>query len=303
MVCWGYENPHLYPTVGISTHVMNHPAQPMYGPGRWLLRLRNLPNGNFYGTLGHESKTLSALLDIEKPSVLLCHFGHFALRILPVAVSKGIPIVAHFHGLDVSSALKQDRWYRWSLTRSLPRFAAVVVVGAHQEKWMLDQGVSRTRLHLIPCGAPVSEYSAHPEQPSNAVRFVAVSRLVEWKGVDLTIRAFAEVATKLQQVELLVVGDGPERHSLQSLADSLGLENRIIFAGASSAEVVRKYYQSSHVFVQHSITHSSGWVEGFGVTIVEAAASGLPVVVTRSGGVGPQVIPNRNGISDRRTRC
>jgi glycosyltransferase involved in cell wall biosynthesis len=47
--------------------------------------------------------------------------------------------------------------------------------------------------------------------------------------------------------------------------------------------------------VQHSISHSSGWVEGFGVTIVEAAAAGLPVVVSRSGGIGPQVLHGKTG--------
>ena len=209
--------------------------------------------------------------------------------------SKDVPIVAHFHGLDVSSALRQDRWYRWSLLRSLPRFAAVVVVGEHQLNWMLAQGVPRERMHLIPCGAPVPDYGDGSSRATDVVRFIAVSRLVEWKGVDLTIRAFAKVATKTRRVELLIVGDGPERGSLQSLAESLGLTSRITFAGACSAEQVRNYYQSSHVFVQHSVSHSTGWVEGFGVTIVEAAASGLPVVVSQSGGIGPQVVHGETG--------
>ena len=69
VLCWDYENRDLFPTEGLSTHVMNFPVQPMYGRGRWLLRLRNSLNGNFYGTVGLERRSLCALMDKEKPSV------------------------------------------------------------------------------------------------------------------------------------------------------------------------------------------------------------------------------------------
>jgi glycosyltransferase involved in cell wall biosynthesis len=114
--------------------------------------------------------------------------------------------------------------------------------------------------------------------------------------VDLTIRAFSQVAASTPGSELVVVGDGPERQSLAALVDSMALTDRVVFAGACPSELVRQHYERSHIFVQHSITHSSGWVEGFGVTIVEAAAAGLPVVVSRSGGIGPQVVEGETGM-------
>jgi glycosyltransferase involved in cell wall biosynthesis len=295
VACWAYENRDAYPMPGIPTHVLNYPARPMAGARRWAIRLRNSLRGNFYGTVGPERKTLSDLVRTEQPAVLLCHFGHYALRLLPVAASSRVPLVAHFHGLDVSSSLKQDRWYRWSLLRNLHKFAAIVVVGEHQRQWMLEQGVPREQVHLIPCGAPVSEHHVQGARRSDRVRFIAVSRLVAWKGVDLTIRAFAQVAASAGHVELLVVGDGPERRSLEALAASLGVGDRVVFAGSCQADQVRAYYGESDVFVQHSIAHASGWVEGFGVSIVEASAAGLPVVVSRTGGIGPQVIDGETG--------
>ena len=229
------------------------------------------------------------------PDVMLCHFGHYALRLLPVASSCAVPLVAHFHGLDVSSSLQQDRWYRWSLLKHLHRFAAIVVVGEHQAQWMCDHGVPDYRVHLIPCGAPVSEYRVRQDRSLERVTFISVSRLVAWKGVDLTIRAFAQVAARMTAADLVVVGDGPERAALESLARSLGVGERVHFVGARSSVQVAQHYDTAHVFVQHSITHASGWVEGFGVSIVEAAAAGLPVIVSRSGGIGPQVIDGETG--------
>ena len=295
IVCWGYKNREHYPLSEKPVYILDHPAAPRHRPERWIIAARNFLKGNFYGTVGREKRALARLMEQSKPDVALCQFGQCALRILPVARKMKVPLVAHFHGLDLSSTLVQDRWYRWSLLRSLPEFAAIVVVGEHQEKWMLDHGIPQEHLHLIPCGAPVSEYNAHSSRLSHKVRFIAVSRLVAWKGVDITIRAFAAVAAKLPETELLIVGDGQERGALEALSGSLGLKGRVSFAGGCSSEETRKHYESAHVFVQHSITHSSGWVEGFGVTIVEAAAAGLPVVVSRSGGIGPQVVHSETG--------
>jgi colanic acid/amylovoran biosynthesis glycosyltransferase len=295
VITWSYENPELHRLAKSSLHLMPTTFRMMQGFRRWWIRLYNLRGLNFYGATSQEKWFLRSLFSDWDPEVILCHFGHTALRLLPVAQEASIPLVAHFHGLDLSSSLNEDRWYRWSLLKNLERFAAVVVVGEHQKKWILDRGFPRERLHLIPCGAPVHDYTVRMDKSSDRVRFIAVSRLVAWKGVDYTIRAFSEVLKTFKAAELLIVGDGPERNALALLAEALGLKDSVIFVGSCSSDKVRDYYESSHVFVQHSITHSNGWVEGFGVTIVEAAASGLPVVVTRSGGIGPQVIDGISG--------
>jgi hypothetical protein len=88
---------------------------------------------------GTDRRTLEHTIEVHRPDVILCHFGHVALRLIGVATSKRIPLVAHFHGMDLSSMLEQ--WvYRSSLRRYHPLFAASVIVGAHQFEAMRSLG-------------------------------------------------------------------------------------------------------------------------------------------------------------------
>jgi len=128
------------------------------------------------------------------------------------------------------------------------------------------------------------------------MRFVAVSRLVRWKGVEETIRAFAQVRKKLGEVSLEIVGDGPQENHLRSLVAELQLDRDVHFHGARSPEQVREILTRSDVFVQHSLTDENGWVEGFGVSLAEAASVSLPIVATESGGIPDQVLDGETGI-------
>lgn len=293
VVCWECMNGAVAAHRGASVDVVPFARNQAPGLRRWMRRVRNLRHGNFYACAGPEQKWLLELGRRYRPDVMICHFGFLALRMLPVARRLDVPIVAHFHGLDVSSLLR-DRWYRWSLYRYLYNFEGVVVVGSRQQQWMLEQGVAPERVHLIPCGAPTDEFTPPTDRPEGPPRFVAVSRLVAWKGVDLSIRAFARAAPGLPGASLTIIGDGPDRGELETLAARLGLADRVFFRGEQSPTVVRQELERSHVFVQHSLD-LNGWSEGFGVSLAEAAAMGLPVVASRCGGIMDQVVDGQTG--------
>jgi glycosyltransferase involved in cell wall biosynthesis len=294
VVCWDYRNPSVCPLNEIPVHVQPFDLLQSNGPGRWLRRLRNAPQGNFYATMGAERRALENLLLETRPSVILCHFGHTALRILPAATAHRVPLVAHFHGFDASSALR-NRWYRWSLLRSLKKFAAVVVVGSHQRQWMLDHGVPSSKVHLIPCGVPTAEFSPAPRPVRNTIRFLTVSRLVENKGLSYSLRAFAAVCQRGVSAELVVVGEGPDRPALEKLTQELRLDG-VTFRGALPPSQVKQEMQEADIFVQHSLVDSSGSCEGFGVSIAEAMSMELPIIATRLGGIPDQVIDDGTGI-------
>jgi colanic acid/amylovoran biosynthesis glycosyltransferase len=294
VVTWEYKNREHYPLGGIDADVLAFTAQPTGGPGRWGVRAANLLSCNWYGSFGAELSELRRIAARSKPAAIIAHFGHMALRVLPLSASLGIPLVAHFHGMDLTSMLR-NRWYLASLKRSIPRFAGMIAVGSPQRAWLLEHGAAPERVHVIPCGTPTDSFGM-VERPARTqgVRFVAVSRLVDWKGVDITLRAFSQIAERFDAT-LDIAGDGPERAALELLAAELRIGQRVIFHGRTPNERVKALLDAGDVFVQHSITLPSGSAEGFGVSITEAAATGLPVVVTRSGGIPDQVIDGETG--------
>ncbi|MEM1109251.1 MAG: glycosyltransferase [Planctomycetota bacterium] len=269
------------------------------GKSRWLHRARHLLDGNHYAAPAREAKLIRQHLERTKPKAILCHFGYSALRVLPEASRLSIPVIAHFHGLDLSSGLR-NRWYRDSLLKYLDRFAQIVTVGSHQKTWILEQGIAPEKVHLIPCGVPVAEFTPPPETleektNTESFAFVLTSRLVDWKGVDYSLKAFAEVAERHAAVRLHIIGDGEETENLKALANELNVADRVVFHGSQPPEFVHEQMRRSHAFLQHSLDHHTGWNEGFGVSITEASSTELPVVVTRCGGIPDQVVDGETG--------
>jgi len=296
VLTWQYKNQNVFSIGKIPIHMINSAAESktVSKTIRWVNRLRNLPKLNFFASLGLEQRKLEKLLLRIQPQVILCHFGWTALKILPTARRLGFPLVVHFHGRDLSQSLR-NRWYRWSLLHSLPYFAGFVVVGSHQKQRMIGYGAPTARVHIIPCGVPTQSFKEKLQYKSSEIRFIAVCRLSDGKGLDYSIHAFAKVRCEISNTKFFIVGDGPLRSKLEELTQELGLINDIIFCGEVAPDEVRHCLEESDIFVQHSVTSSRGWVEGFGLSITEASATGLPVVATRSGGIEDQVIDQQTG--------
>jgi colanic acid/amylovoran biosynthesis glycosyltransferase len=115
-----------------------------------------------------------------------------------------------------------------------------------------------------------------------------VARLVEIKGLEYSIQAIAALARPQASVRYDIVGDGPERSKLESLIRRLELASVVNLHGAQPADVVQKLMARTHLFVLPSV-NLQGDQEGTPVTLMEAQASGIPVVATRTGGI-PEVV-------------
>lgn len=134
-----------------------------------------------------------------------------------------------------------------------------------------------------------------------------VGRLAEKKGVCYAIEAMRYVDNAM----LVIAGDGPLRNELTAQADELYKETgkEIVFIGAKTHEQLKEIYASADIFVMPSVTAKDGDKEGFGLVMLEAFASGLPIVASRSGGivdlvkdgVNGYLVPEKNskGLADR----
>lgn len=119
-----------------------------------------------------------------------------------------------------------------------------------------------------------------PSRPRDASPFIflSVGSLKPNKGIDLLLRAFAKLARTGTDVELAIAGDGEEKVQLRTLAARLGVQEHVRFLGRLSREEVRRAMWRANALT------STSHVETFGVVLIEAMATGLPVVATQSGG-------------------
>ena len=108
------------------------------------------------------------------------------------------------------------------------------------------------------------------------VTFLSMGRLLYWKGFHLALQAFAEAG--IPDARYILVGDGPYRHSLESLTHSLGVSDRVTFFGQLPRTAALEKLKLSHVLVHPSLHDSGGWV------CIEAMAAGRPVLCLDQGG-------------------
>ncbi|MEJ5945130.1 glycosyltransferase family 4 protein [Pseudokineococcus basanitobsidens] len=126
---------------------------------------------------------------------------------------------------------------------------------------------------------------------------VCVSRVVARKGQDVLVRAWPSVRARVPGAALLVVGDGPARRRVERLSRRLGVEDDVVLAGRVPWAATPAHYAAGDVFAVPTRTRLLGLEpEALGICYLEAAATGLPVVVGRSGGAPDAVLDGRTGV-------
>ncbi len=204
-----------------------------------------------------------------------------------------VPHVVTIHGGDVFALQSPTMvaFKRWAL-----RMSDAVTVNSSATYRITRELAPYAEIKKIPMGAGVPTPDRHraSELRSALVRddgslVCFVGRLVEEKGPGDLIAALPAIRVRYPGAKVVVVGDGPYRSSLLEQARTLGLEDHVHFAGWVDSERVAEYLAASDVFVGPSKQAANGWMEAFGLTFVEAALVGTPIVATRTGGV-PDIV-------------
>lgn len=236
-------------------------------------------------------------------ALLHAHFGPDATYALALAESLGVPLVTTFHGWDATLPMRSYLG-RASLTtwRYIARGAALrrrgaafIAVSNYIRDRLLALGYPPDRVVRMYIGVDVDRFQPM-RQPITERVVLSVARHTSQKGVDTLIRAFARIAPKFADLELIQVGAGPLTSELQQLAGRLGLARRVRFAGALSHDEVRALMARATVVALTSQTPQNGQQEALGLVLNEAGASGVPVVATRHGGMPEAVIDGETGL-------
>jgi len=221
-----------------------------------------------------------------RPDVVHAHSAQWAAAAAArIQERTGIPYVVTEH----FSGYREDRVFAWQwpiIREGFDHASGIACVSRSLRQDLVTRGlVDTTDVEIIPNPVDPMFFRSPTKDQSDASKFrlITVTRLVPHKRVDLLLRA---VSTLPSTVVLTVVGNGPSRRSLENLATALNIDDQVRFTGTLDREEVRAEYSSSDVFVLASRT------EPFGVVLVEAMATGLPLVATRSGGPEDIVTPN-----------
>src|SRR5260370_27222855 len=187
------------------------------------------------------------------------------------------PLLATWHS-DVIRQRRLAKMFEPIQRRFLANCDALIATSPNYVETSTDLHRLRKRTVVIPYGIAVEQFCDPPAARVAAIRrgrstplILAVGRVVYYKGFEYLIRAMTRI-----DATLLIVGDGPTRHSLERAARELGVASRIEFLGEMQPRDIVPYYHAADLFVLPSIARS----EAFGIVQLEAMACGKPVVNT-----------------------
>ncbi len=243
-----------------------------------------------------------------KPDVIhsQCEFFSFQFA-LRIAKHTDAPIIHTYHTLYeqyVPYVLPGKRLgehlIRVLSRKRLETVSRVIVPSYKVENALHGYGMYNT-ICVVPSGISLEQHRKRitPEQRLEKRRSLGIAddrivllnlgRLGTEKNVEELMRYFSAAVQRREDLMFLLVGDGPSRLSLEKMAETLGVADRVIFTGMVKPEEVHEYYQLGDVFVSASTSETQG------LTYVEAAANGLPLLCKRDLCLKDVLIPVENG--------
>jgi len=219
-----------------------------------------------------------------RAALIHAHFATGGKTALALARATKTPLLVTLHGADITVRPRRADQYK-QLGQQADGF---ICVSKFIRDRALEAGLPEKKLTVLYTGIDRSEFT--PTDPTTETQSVLfVGRMVEKKGCEYLLRAMQQVQKRHTTSELILIGDGPLRSSLQSLAQSLDL--RCSFLGVQPPPRVRDILRQARLFCAPSIRSQDGDSEGLGMVFAEAQAMGVPVVSTLHGGI-PEVVAN-----------
>jgi glycosyltransferase involved in cell wall biosynthesis len=224
---------------------------------------------------------------------LHAHFAnHPSIVAHDAAKLIGIPFSFTAHAYDM---------FRRADTKTIARTMAdakfAVTISEHNVAFLKSISKSAsTRIELVRNGVDMQRFSPNGGAPAGEFRMLTVSRLVEKKGLPVLIEACHLLRQRGFTFECEIIGKGAQKALLDQLIKQWNLGDYVKLVGALAHQEVTQRYHNAHVVVLPCIVGQDGNQDGLPVSIVEALASGVPVVATPISGVPEAVRDNENGL-------
>lgn len=253
-----------------------------------LLCARSL-NAARYGRMAASLRLLNSLRPFLRHAaaydVIHCQFGplgNIALRLRQIGAWSGALITA-FRGYDATKLLKRSPHAYADLFEHGDLF---LPVSAALRDVLIAHGCAAAKIEVHHSGIDCRRLQYRPRTLSvgERIRLVSIARLVEKKGIDIAVRAVAQLVRAGHDVQYEVIGDGEQRAALERLIAELDLGSRVRLVGWRDHAEALTALEQSHILLAPSVTAADGDQEGIPNAVKEAMALGIPVVATHHGG-------------------
>lgn len=259
----------------------------------WLKYVAGKPPVYYRGEL----QVLIKLLKRRPADLMHVYFGHTGVHLLPFIQEWDKPCVVSFHGMDIQSRPEQEGYddQMRELLQTVPLvLARSKSLFAELEKW----GCPKEKLRLNRTGIPLDAYpfAQRPMPADGSWRFVQACRLITKKGLPTSLKAFAKFHAKWPRSRFVIAGKGPMEEEVKRLAGELGISEAVELRGFLSQADLAALYANSHIFLHPSEMPPDQNQEGVPNSMLEAMATGLPVLATTHGGIPEAVTHERTGL-------
>lgn len=228
----------------------------------------------------------------RRPAILHAHFGVNASVALPLTRALRIPFVVTYHGMDIA-VRRTGAGVRRRRAKIFATADRIIAVSDFIADRLRAAGCPESKLTVHYIGVDTNRFAPGDPADGHNARILFAGRLVEKKGVIHLLRALPHVQQVVPTAELVVAGDGELRSTLETEARRLGVQGR--FLGVQTSDQMRTLMRESAVLCAPSVVAKSGDAEGLGMVLVEAQATGTPVVAFDSGGAAESVVPGVTG--------
>ena len=238
----------------------------------------------------------SSLFKRKKFDIIHAHFGPNGKLVADMAsVGIHVKFLTTFHGYDINMYPKM---YGSDIYNTLFQTGELFTANtAFTKQQMTKLDCDERKIEILPVGLDTGKFEFHPRSAPDdkPIIILTIGRLVEKKGYEYSIKAFAKVAVKHRNIVYKIVGGGPLENELKSLVSELKLQKQVQFLGPLTQDEILKLYKQAHLFVLASVTADNGDMEGQGLVLQEAQATGLPVISTLHNGIPDGVLDGQSG--------
>jgi len=265
--------------VHVRTRDLSLPARVYCKAMRQLLGISSLQSYRYYEV----TKRL-------RPSLVHAHFGPTGVMALPIKRRLGIPLVTSFYGYDVSALGRIESW-REAYLELFARGDLFLVEGPYMRERLIRLGCPQEKIRIQRIAIDLDLFSYRPREVNeDKVIILQVGRLVEKKGYEYSLAAFAQVHRQFPKSELRIIGEGPLRPRLIGLINELGIADSVTLLGSMTRREYIAQAERCHILIQPSVTAKDGDDEGGAPTVlIEMQASGMPIIATRHADI-PNVV-------------